>query len=394
MKKLLLIFVILSCSIYAFDIKGNFSTGVHMGTPYWNSANLEEGKEVDTSSSYMRVINRLQLNGKMTDNLSFGLNAIRSDGFESDNRLSRTRFQRLYVGYDFKSGNFRVGRIMPFNKWLMGSLDGASISYQITDMFKVHVVGGLNARYGELYDNEDNYFIGYGDVSIKTKNIGGKLKFYNNEDRSKTGFEVNGRLNKLRWAANFGYDITNERVADGGLNLSYIVNRDFTVSGNYGLYRSEDWKLIRIQFDGYLLERFVVGCNYKVFEGYSIDFRQLVSLTSERTNYVSYLTVQGKYFHVGANYLNGDSDYQRMGFTVGGHYSPLQDLELIAGVSPVDHVFHENEEHEFSTSVYFRINYKVLEYLSARANFNYYNNNATLNKSIRGGLNLIYYFGN
>jgi len=298
------------------------------------------------------------------------------------------------MGYDFKSGKVQLGRLMPFNRWIMGSIDGASVSYKISDMFKLHVLGGLNVRYGKLYDSDNNYSVGYAELRFRSKQYGGKFKFYNDEDVSKSGFDVYGRINKLRIATNFGYDLSNERISDGGLNLSYMVNRDFNVSGNYRLFRSDDWKLIKIDFEGYLIERFMIGCNYKIFKGYSIDFRQMLSMTSEKKDYVSFFTFKGKYFHIGANYLTGDSEYQRMGFSVGGNYSPLNGLNLYAGVSPVRNLFDEFEDNQWTTAVYFRADYKVFQCLSARTNFNYYNNNDTLNKNIRGGLNLIYYFGN
>ena len=72
----------------------------------------------------------------------------------------------------------------------------------------------------------------------------------------------------------------------------------------------------------------------------------------------------------------------------------MQDLHLSAGLSPVDYLLDENEEHIQSTAVYFRANYKILKSLAANLNFNYYDNNNALNKNVRGGLNITYYFGN
>ena len=101
MKKLIFLILAFSITTIAADFKGSFSTGMHMGTPYWNKTNLEDGAVIDSSDSFMRIVNRLRLTGKFSENFTFGMNAIRSDGFQSDNRLSRTKIQQFYAAYKF-----------------------------------------------------------------------------------------------------------------------------------------------------------------------------------------------------------------------------------------------------------------------------------------------------
>jgi len=394
MKKLILLIFVFSITTIAADFKGSFSTGVHMGTPYWNKTNLEDGGIIDSSDTFLRVVNRLRLNGKFSENFTVGMNAIRSDGFQADNRLTRTKIQQFYAAYKFSSGNIRAGRLVPFNRWIMGSIDGLSVAYKLSDMFSLKVLGGMNVRYGKLYDSDDTKTVGYGEIGIHLKKYGGKVKFYNDEDKTKTGLDFHGRINKLRFNSSLGFNITDEELSDGSVGLYYPITNKILVSGHYRLFRVDDWEFPNLLFDGYLIERFALGVNYKVFDGYSLDFRQMLALTSERNNNISYLTFSGKYFHVGANYLAGNSEYQRMGFSIGGNYSPMKDLYLSAGVSPVDYLLDEDQDHIQSTSVYFRANYKILKSLGARLNFNYYNNNNALNENIRGGLNITYYFGN
>ncbi len=397
MKKLIIFVLVFTSFTFAVDFKGSFSSGVTIGTPYWNKANLEDDNVIDSSNSFLRVVNRLRLNGKFSENFTFGMNAIRSDGFQSDNRLSRTKIQQFYAAYKFGSGKIQAGRMMPFNRWIMGSIDGLSVAYKLSDMFSFKALGGMNVRYGKLYDSDNNYTVGYGELGVKMKNFGGKIKFYNDEDQTKTGLDFHGRLSKLRFNSSVGFNITDEELSDGSFGLFYPVNNKFLISGHYRLFRAEKWNISEkesIYFEGYLIERLMLGLNYKIFDGYTLDMRQMIALTSERNNYISYLTFSGKYFHVGANYMTGDSEYQRMGLSIGGNYSPMKDLFLSAGVSPVDYLFYEEEDHIQSTAVYFRAKYKIIKSLGLRLNFNYYNNNNALNENIRGGLNITYYFGN
>jgi hypothetical protein len=235
--------------------------------------------------------------------------------------------------------------------------------------------------------------LGYADLALRHKNLGAKVKFYSDEDVTKAGGDFFGVWKKITFNGNYGFDLTNERIADGGLNLLYPFNNKFSVSVNYRLFRTDDWKIVYIDFPSKLIERYSLGLRYKLFHSYYLDFRQLLTMTSENNDYLSYLNFSGKYFYIGVNYLSGDSEYERLGLIVGGKYKLFNTLQLSAGIAPVDYLMPGQEDHIQTIAYYFRVNYKLLKRILVSANFNYYQDNKALDSSTRGGIQIRYSFG-
>jgi hypothetical protein len=396
MKYIITIFLFITLFLNllcAGGIKGSFSTGVFMGSPFWNADNYKDDNKIDHDDSFLRSVNHLRLKGGISENFTFRFNAARSDGFQGDNHLSNTKIYEVFGKYNFSKGYISAGRILPFNRWIRGSVDGGAFSYAISDQIKISAIGGINVRYGKLYDSDNTQTLMYADLALKFKKVSGKLKVYNDDDVTKTGVDFYGSLKKLRYNGNYGYDITNERIADGGMNLFYLISKKLNLLGNYRLFRTDDWKLSKIEFSGYLIERFLLGIRYKAFGNYYLDLRQMVSMTEYNKDYISFINLTGKYFHVGLNYLTGDSDLERIGISVGGQYSLFNGLKIYGGISPVDYMFNDQDDHQRSIAYYFRANYKVLKNLSVGANVNYYQDNEALNASTRGGILIKYNFG-
>jgi hypothetical protein len=192
---------------------------------------------------------------------------------------------------------------------------------------------------------------------------------------------------------NWGYDFTNQRIADGGINLYYPISTSIGVSGSYRLFRTDDFKMNRIDFPGYLIERFIAGVKYNLFKGHYLDFRQMLSVTAEYNDYLSILNFSSRYYHVGFNYLGGDSDMKRFGINLGGQYTLFQTLNLAAGISPVSYMYDYNDDYQRTVAYYFRADYPLIKDLTLALNFNLYNNLNALHDNYRGGLLLKYNFG-
>lgn len=393
MKKILIILLLFSTFCYAGEIDGSLSTGFYWGTPYWNADNYADDNVIESDDTFMRSVNHLRLNGKFFNKLKIRMHALRSDGFQSETRLSETKIYQVYAQYDFSKAMIKLGRFAPFNRWMRGSIDGGGFNFAITEKIKFSAMGGLYSPYGKVYDSDNTLGLGYADLSMRWKNIGAKAKFYSDEDVTKAGADFFGRYRKLTYSGNYGFDFTNSRIADGGLNLMYRISQKFSISGNYRLLRTDDWKISYIDFPSMMIERFSLGLRYRLFTTYYLDLRQMLTMTSDYNNYLSFINFGGKYFYVGINYLSGDAEYERIGFHLGGKYKLFNSLFLNAGFAPVDYLMDENEDNMQTISYYFRLNYKFLKRITLSANFNYYQDNDVLDSAMRGGLQLRYNFG-
>ena len=393
MKKLF-IFITLTLSIsLAGDIDGSFSTGIFTGTPFWNPDNYSEGSTIDPESSFLRSYNRLRLNGSLTDRLRFKINALRNDGFDSENRLSETKIHQVLLDYRFSKGTVTAGRFMPFSRWIYGSIDGGAVDYAINRQLSVNVYGGILRRYGRLFDDENTTGLGYADIGYRLKQGRVKIKMLSTEEENRAGIDFFSRYKTLQFSGNWGYNLTGKQIADGGLALFLPVNRMVSISGAYRLIRTDDFLMNRIDFSGYLIERFTVGAKVKLFTSHYLDFRQMLSMTSEYNDFLSVCNFIGQYYNIGINYLSGDSQLKRIGIHLGGHYEVIKDLRLSAGISPVSYMYDYQDEYTRTVAYYLRAGYSVLQNLSLAATFNFYDNLKSLHNNYRGGLLLKYNFG-
>jgi hypothetical protein len=401
MKKLLIILICLVTSAYSGDVKGSFSTGIFMGTPFWDreSYQLYGLKSDDTTmvlrdDSYIRSVNQLRLKGNFADKkFEYNLNALRSDGFNSDPHISNTKIYEVYLKYNFKNGYIQGGRLFTFTRWIMGSVDGGAASFSISDAITINAIGGMNVKYGKLYDSDMAQALGYGDIAFRWNRFRFKVKGLYTEDVSKTGVDFWGKLGPVGISGNYGYDITNTQISDGGLNLLYVLSDKWTFSGNYRLMRTDMWEWTDYNFTGSLIERFLLGIRYKIHNQYYLDFRQMASMTIDRMEYLTLVNITAKYFNIGFNYLLGETGKKRIGLNIGGRYTFNNGLYLTAGFSPVSYQYNDFYESLQTTSYYFRAAYQVLSPLQISLNFNYYQNNQDLYSNMRGGLQLRYSFG-
>lgn len=403
MKKVIILLLIFSY-LQAADFKGSLTTGVFTGTPIWNldkyrdidrykaSADYDADNAIEKDDTFWRTTNRLRLQGKFGQNFSFYMQALRSDDFSGDNHLSDTKIYQAYGKYAFSKGSVKAGRFLPFQRWIVGSVDGAAFTWQLTQRVTVSALGGLHVPYGLVYDSGKQIALGYADVAMRFKPLRAKIKVYGDEDVVKSGVDFYSRLGKVNINGNYGFDFTNSQIADGGLGAIWALNKKFVVNANYRLFRTlaADWG--DIQFNSYLIERFLAGLRYEIWSGFYLDAQQMISMTSERKDYLSLLNLSSRYFNVGVNYLSGDSGLERLGLLLGGKYT-IDQLQLSAGISPVDYLPANETDHLLTIAYYFRAGYRFLDYFSMSLNFNYYQDNPALESKFRGGVQLRYNFG-
>ena len=392
MKRLAWIIILSVALLNAQSFKGSVSTGFYMGMPYWNADNTDAGKVIDANDAFLRSVNQLRLSGTV-GGVKLMFSAIRSDGFQSENRLSETKIFSLYGQYDFSRGKVQVGRIVPFMRWVRGSIDGAVLDFAINKRIGIKILGGLQAPFGSIFNPDTTQQRIYIHVQYAASGLRMKLKMYKDEAKTKVGADVFGRLGKLRYSANYGYDVTDSQLSDGGLSLYYPFNNRFTAQASYRLFRTLPWNLGHIQFQSYMIDRIYLGLRYRVWNNMALNLNQMVTLTSERTDYLTMLVLSGRFFQVGVNYLSGQENLQRLGIMLGGHYRVMRNLTVSGGVAPVDYLHPEEDEHVQSIAFYLRAQYRFLQRFAADVNLNYYQKNDVLNSPVRGGVRLMYYFG-
>ncbi len=396
--KILITIILIPIILGAANIDGSLSTGFYFGSPYWNSESYDDailesqGESLLRDESFYRSVNRLKLNGAFGERFRIKMNVLRSDGFQSENRLEENKFYETYGQYDFSGGYVKAGRFAPLNRWIWGSVDGGAVSFS-TDRFSFMALGGTGVRYGLLYDSDHNDPLGYAHVGYRLGRAGVKVKAYSDEDATKAGSDFFGRLGKLRYSGNYGYDFTNERLADGGLNLFYTLNRKLSFSANYRMFRMEERMFSFTNFPSYIIERFLVGARYKIAASWYIDVQQMAAMTTSRTDFVSILTLNSRYVNAGVNYLSSEGDRERWSLNLGGRYEPIENMELSAGVTPVNYLYRNMDDHIMTIAYYLKVRYRFLSRFALSANVNFYQDNEALNAGSRGGIVVQYNFG-
>ncbi|MFH1050238.1 MAG: hypothetical protein V1779_04820 [bacterium] len=423
-----------------------FTSGIFGGTPFWNSENFSEDYAMNPSLKFLRWYNNISANATFGE-FSLHFSGSRSDGFDirddiegsskyqvhffdSKYHFTDTRLFRAYVQYKFEGGNVRTGRIPTFNRWLFGSVDGAQVSYDITKYLSASAFGGKSVKYGQLYDsdnhnsgNEDKscvscHAVGYGELSYKIKGFGAKAKYMYVNESSKAGVDLYGSLYGVKISANVGYDLTNSKLFDGSLGLYGYIGKKLSLSANISRFTPylffqnfysplSGEKITPIEPD--VTDRILVGASYKLFDNYTLSFRQMVSMRAENLDYLSYLYISHKYFYIGLNYLGGvtkhdtlnpltneyvpaeNTENSRLGISIGGNYSPFKGFRIDAGIASVDYMMDgEDVESINSIASYLRFGWDIIEDLTLNTNLNYYHNNKAFDQKIRGGLTLQY----
>jgi len=391
MKRLILFILCSFTLVYSQTFRGRVSSGIYMGMPFWNNDNT--AAVIDSSDSFIRSVNQFYLQGVFNGGFKVVLSALRSDGFQSDNRLSETKIYSLYGQYDFSRGNIQAGRITPFMRWIHGSVDGAAVRVSVNDWLSLNVLAGLQAPYGMVFTTDTTQRRLYGHVQITFGRTRLKLKVYNDEAQTKAGADIYGLMGKLRYTANYGFDFSASRLSDGGLSLFYPLSKRLTTQISYRLFWTRPWILGHIYFESYMIERLWAGIHYRVTQNLVFNYNQMVTLTSQNTDYLSMCTLSYGFIQAGVNYLTGSSDIQRLGLVLGAHYRFLKNLTVSGGIAPVDYLYQNQDEHIQSVAYYLHMRYRFLKQFVADANLNFYHNNEVLNSPLRGGIRLIYYFG-
>jgi len=416
--KLLLLQLIILISVTDLSAKYDvtLTSGVFGGTPFWNSENFSDDYAIEPSLKFLRWNNNITANGYFGD-LSLHFSGSRSDGFDirddipesskyqvhffdSKYNFTDTRLFRAYAQYKFDGGNVRAGRIPAFSRWLFGSVDGGQVSYNLTDNFSVSAFGGKAVKYGLLYDSDYDNTVGYGELNYKLKGFSAKVKYLYSDTSSKAGLDLYTCLYRIKISANAGYDLTNSRLFDGSLGLYGYIGKKLSLSANVsrfnpylmmqGLVSPLTGQTIP-SIETSDVDRIVLGASYKLFDNYTLSYRQMVTLRGDNLDYLSYIYVSHRYFYLGLNYLGGDSKNERLGITAGGNYSPFKGLRINAGIASVDYMMEGYDEESInSIASYLRFDWDILDDLSLNTNINYYHNNKVFDQKIRGGLTLQY----
>lgn len=408
--KTLIIFAVLivasSVALHSVEIKGTISTGAYMGTPFWSEENLTGDTRVDKSMNFFRMYNRLSLDGRL-DNFSVHLSGARSDGFNVENQgldykrfqfygfdskyhLTETKIYRAYMQYKLSDGVIKAGRLASFNRWYFGSVDGGALSYKFSKNFSFSGFGGVDVKYGKLYDDNNRKAVAYGDLSYTDGKYGGVLKAMYSDEALKSGIDFFGALAGVRFSANIGYDFTNSRLFDGSIAIFGFAGNDLTWSGNITRFTPYSWSYNYSSF----IDRIQAGLTYKLMPGMRLNFKQMVSRSEDYMNYLSDLSLYYKYFSLGVNYFDGNTNSRRLGLSAGANYSPSKCFRIAAGIASTDYLFSNDYEEieQNSLATYLKFDWNIAGGLWLGANFNHYDNNRALEQKYRGGLSLQYQF--
>lgn len=386
MKKLILIILLAAPLLFAGDINGSFRSGAFLGSGLWSQNDFSDKDEIQYDYPNLRFVNQIRLNGRFGQ-FSFRVNALHSlglandatklnAGLPADTTISTAKIYEAFGQYDFSHGFVKLGRISSFNRWYWGSFDGGAVEYKLTKVYRISLFGGLGVPYGKWYDSDNAKALAYFDLSYRKQTFGLKIKTMYREEATKTGIDFWGRFNNLRLSGDYGYDLTNARIADGGLNLFYQATPQLVLSGNYRLFRSEPWDFPRLDFS-YLIERFIVTARYTFSNGYYVSAKQVASMNSDYKNYITYLFAGNRYIYAGLNYLSSDYDISRLGISLGGKYEIIKDLWIQGALSPIDYKTYGSTDHIYTLASYLKLRYSFLDHFMVGTFWGLYNDLGT-----------------
>ncbi len=394
MRKLLTLLCFLTVAYFAqaddFNYKARITSGLFSGSQFYNRQNLED-RLINPNEDAYRWYNRVSLNSSYS-NFSVKFNAIRSDYIDFDGvkpyfpirEVNETKMYQAYAQYKFDNGKVKLGRVMPFSRWFFSSVDGGMIDYQFNSKLSFNAFAGNDVDYGFFVDDNDRKTVAYTEVAYRDSDYGGKVKYLYANEESKMGTDLYYRFSKVRTAANIGYDATNSRLFDAGLGLYAYLTPEFNVSANYLRTIPISWSY---KYYSEYIDRVQLGLSYKLGKDFTVSLKQMLGMADGNTNYLTYAYLTYKYFYFGINYLSGDMEAERFALSLGGHYSPMDDLMLQAGIASVDHMFDNiYYEDEQTYSSYMKVRYRALDYLNLSAYANYYHQNTMFNSKWRGGL--------
>ncbi|HQU72015.1 MAG TPA: hypothetical protein PKV71_09165 [Calditrichia bacterium] len=380
MKRLTLLILIWTIvPLFADGIEGQFRTATVFGSGFWSSSEFDNAEEIQFDYPNLRLVNQLRLNGQY-GRMGFYINGLHNAGFATDSTLSEAKIYQAYGQMDFRSGYVKLGRISSLNRWYWGSYDGGAVDYKFNKAMRFSAFGGFGIPYGDWYDADNGVGLAYLDWSYRKAQYGMKLKSMVREEKvgeesetlTRAGVDFWGKFNKLRFSGDYGYDFTNTRISDGGLNLSYQLSPKLHLAGNYRLMRSEPWDFPRLKFS-YLTERFVLGARYDITQRYYLRARQIISMNSDFRNYISYLVVGTRNFYLGGNYMTSDYDVERWGFTLGGKFRPFARLLVEGALSPVKFERFGSPDHIQTLASFLKLHYQLWENVRLGTYWAFYN---------------------
>ena len=427
MKKLSVILLGLLIGITtmkAFDYDVTYTTGAFGGTAFWNAESLTGEDAVQVGDEYIRFYNNLRFKSELFDNFKVKFNGLRSDNLSADNNANETKLYELYAKYDFKEGFVKAGRFAEFNRWTMGSIDGFAFRYDFLHHFDIAGYTGFDVKYGDVdygvykiesYDDLEAHV----DLGYHQENISAKAKYFHNHEADLTGLDLFTKFGNTGITANLSYNLTESDIHDAGLGLSgNAFNGKLKYFANYNLLKPRMW-------NGYFTpesyQRIQGGLTHTIPWNMSVTGMYMATLTEEVQNHLFNVAFNHKYFTFGFNYMTNGDYYNRFGITLGGNYSPMNNMWLTLGVGTVNYDYTvENyytdyhqmlmaETYEYqllSITSYLRLKYKFFDDFMLNLYANYYHNGITLTgyseddpnfddpfANLRGGITLQYHLG-
>ena len=369
--RLLVIIIAAIALLKAEGIEGNFRSGIFFGTGLWSQTDFSEQAKIHYDFPNTRLVNQLRLRSKLGP-VTWQINGSHNTGFANDSTISEAKIYQIMGRYDFSRGHLKFGRIPSLNRWYWGSYDGGAINYRLPKRIQINLFGGLGVPYGDWYDADNTEALVYGDIGYRKSVYGVKLKTIYYDESTRAGVDFWGRFKKLRAAGDYGYDFTNTRIADGGLNLSFEATQQLTLNANYRLFRSQLWDFNRLEFS-YLTERFLFAAHYNLNARYYVSLKHVTSMNSDFRNNISYIVLGRKQLYASANYLTSDYGIRRFGTSIGGKLELFKGFWIDGALSPIDYKRRGSSDHIHSLVSYLKLRYLLGDKWTISTHWGLYN---------------------